>query len=366
MKIGILTFHRAENFGATLQAYALQKYLINNGYDARIVDYRCKAIERNYDIYNPRILISRKNVFVSIRLYLERFRNIQERTIKKKHFRDFWSKYLVLTQPVYKVEEDLGFDAYITGSDQVWNLHLTHGLDKMYFLSFPMKDGAKKISYAASSENDPNGLLWKKRDSVKRMLKSFDAVSVREDFLKDGLARFVPNTISVCLDPTFLLNKSDYVVLSKQPDIREKYVVVYHMTPSKDGAALAERIARKYTYKIIEIFGGYSYNKDKERYKSNLGPSEILGYISNAEVVITTSFHGLALSVILNKEFWVINHSGNYRQRNLLSLLGLDNRLVISQEQCPVDEQIDFSSVKNVLNEAVQSSKDFLRKALDE
>ena len=365
MNIGILTFHRAENFGATLQAYALQTYLSQLGHNVKIIDYRCPAIEMIYDIINPRILISRKNFVASLKLYVNRFRSINDRIHKKQRFQSFWSSCYKLTPPLVGVKRDLGFEAYITGSDQVWNLHLTHGLDKMYFLSFPMKDGAKKISYAASSENDPNGLLWKNRESIKRMLKSFDAISVREDFLKDDLARFVPNAISVCLDPTFLLKKSDYVALSKQPAIREKYVVVYHMTPSKEGVALAERIARKYSYKIIEIFGGYSCNKDKDRYKSNLGPSEILGYISNAEVVITTSFHGLALSVMLNKEFWVIDHSGNYRQRNLLTLLGLDNRLVVSQEQCPIEEQIDYSSVKNILNEAVQSSKDFLRKALN-
>lgn len=365
MNIGILTFHRAENFGATLQAYALQTYLFQLGHNVKIIDYRCPAIEMTYDILNPRILFSRKNVVASLKLYVNRFISIDDRVLKKQRFQSFWSSCYKLTPSLVGVKRDMGFDAYITGSDQVWNLHLTHGLDEMYFLSFPMKDGAKKISYAASSENDPNGLLWKNSDSVKRMLKSFDAISVREDFLKEDLARFVPNPISVCLDPTFLLKKSDYVALSKQPAIREKYVVVYHMTPSKEGTALAERIARKYSYKIIEIFGGYSCNKDKDRYKSNLGPSEILGYISNAEVVITTSFHGLALSVMLNKEFWVIDHSGNYRQRNLLTLLGLDNRLVVSQEQCPIEEQIDYYSVKNILNEAVQSSKDFLRKALD-
>ena len=365
MKIGILTFHRAENFGATLQAYALQTYLSQQGHDVNIIDYRCPAIEMTYDIFNPRILFSRKNVFISLKHYLSRFRNIKDRIRKKRSFELFWEHYYSKTSPVVDIVEDMGFDAYMVGSDQVWNLHLTHGLDTIYFLSFPMKADAKKISYAASSENDPNGLLWKNKDKIYQLLHSFDSISVREDFLRSDLKRFVKNPISVCLDPTFLINKSDYLALSKSPAINEKYVLVYHMTPSREGIALAERIARTYSYKVVEVFGGYSNSEDRERCKSNLGPSEILGYISNAEVVITTSFHGLALSLILNKEFWIMNHSGNYRQRNLLALLDLDNRLVQKQGDCPIDHSIDYTRVIESLARAVQSSKQFLKEALD-
>lgn len=366
MRIGILTFHRAENFGATLQAYALQHYVSQLGYDVRIIDYRCPAIEMAYDIFNPRILFSRKNVAISLNIYLNRFKNIKDRIRKKRNFESFWVSHYQKTSPTTKICEDMGFDAYIVGSDQVWNLHLTHGLDNMYFLSFPMKSDAKKISYAASSENDPNGLIWKNRDRVYQLLQSFDHISVREDFLKTELARIISSPISVCLDPTFLLNKSDYQALSKRPMIRDKYVLVYHMTPSGDGVALAERIARAHSCKVVEIFGGYSNSKNREQCKSDLGPSEILGYIADAEVVITTSFHGLALSLILNKEFWIMNHSGNYRQRNLLRLLDLDDRLIQKYEDCPIDQSIDYIRVSQALENATQSSKQFLSKALDE
>lgn len=365
MKIGILTFHRAENFGATLQAYALQTYLSQQGHDVSIIDYRCPAIEMTYDVFNPRILFSRKNVLISLKHYLTRFRKIKDRIQKKRSYELFWEKYYLKTAPLCDIVEDLGFDTYIVGSDQVWNLHLTHGLDNIYFLSFPMKFDAKKIAYAASSENDPNGLLWKNRDKIHQLLHSFDYISVREEFLKFDLERFVSNPISVCLDPTFLLNKSDYHALSKRPVNRDKYVLVYHMTHSREGVALAERIARTHSYKVVEVFGGYSNSNDRVRCKSNLGPSEILGYISNAEVVITTSFHGLALSLIFNKEFWVMNHSGNYRQRNLLALLELDDRLIQKHDDCPIEQSIDYTRVSEALAYAVRSSKHFLKDALD-
>ena len=364
MRIGILTFHRAENFGATLQAYALQTYLSQQGHEAIIIDYRCPAIEMSYDLYNPRIILSRKNVIISLKSYLCRFKNIKDRILKKKRFERFWSTNYHLTNSFNSIKSDIGFDAYITGSDQVWNLHLTNGIDNMFFLSFPMKEGAKKISYAASSENDPNGLLQKNKDAICRLLSSFDHISVREDFLKAELNEIVDMPITVCMDPTFLLDKKYYAVLSKKPMINDKYVLVYHMTPKKEAVKLADRIASTRGYKVIEVFGGYKNYRDSERYKCDLGPSEILGYIQNAEIVITTSFHGLALSVIMNKEFWVINHSGNYRQKNLLNLLDLNDRLINKHEECPIDELIDYARLKSVLAVSIEKSKQFIIEAL--
>lgn len=364
MNIGILTFHRAENFGATLQTYALQTYLSRLGYNVDIIDYRCRAIEMNYDILNPRILFSRKNIIISLKHYLKRFWNIEDRIVKKKRFEAFWNSHYHMTAPVFEVRNDMGYDVYITGSDQVWNLRLTHGLDRMYFLDFPMKANSKKISYAASTEYDPSGLLWKNRGVLSKLLSSFDSISVREDFLKKELMQFMENPISLCMDPTFLLSKADYIELSFQPKITEKYILIYHMTPSDDGVALAEHIAKLRGYKVIEIFGGYSNSKDRNRCRSNLGPSEILGYIAFAEVVITTSFHGLALSLIMNKEFWVMDHPGNIRQRNLLSLLGLESRLIANLVNCQVEAPIDYMAVANKLAQAVHDSKQFLHEAL--
>lgn len=364
MNIGIITFHRAENFGAVLQAYALQTYLSSLGHEVKIVDYRCVAIEQMYDVINPRILGSRKNVLISARLYLERFGNLKERYVKKARFEDFRNKYLCLTESVAMVCEDMGFDVYITGSDQVWNLHLTHGLDEAYFLSFPMKVKAKKIAYAASSEDDPKGLLWKNKDVISDMLNDFASISVREEFLKKDIARYVDKPIHVCVDPTLLLNREAYYQVLKVPEVAEKYILIYHMTPTGEGVSLANRISQTYGYRVIEIFGGYTKSKDDGRYKCDLGPSEILGYISRAEVVITTSFHGLALSLIFNKAFWIMAHSGNYRQRNLLSLLGLENRLVYNAAECDIDAKIDYTKVNTQLSIAVEESKQFLNNSL--
>lgn len=366
MKVGIVTFHRAENFGATMQAYALQTYLTHQGCDVEIIDYRSSSIERNYDVLNPRILWSRKNALISLKLYLKRFFNIRDRVEKKRRFKTFWVKNYHLSPSISKITRDLGYDLYITGSDQVWNLHLTGGVDKVYFLSFPMKQEAKKISYAASSENDPKGLLWKNKELISVYLKSFNSISVREEFLKTDLKRYVENPISVCLDPTFLLDRKCYNDIAVMPKIEEKYVLVYHMTPTSESVPLANKIASIREYRVIEIFGGYSDLKDKERYKSDLGPAEILGYIACAETIVTTSFHGLALSLIMNKDFWIINHSGNYRQRNLLAQLSLDSRMVENHKTCDIDQSIDYGVVNATMSDFVRRSKSFLQEYIAE
>lgn len=366
MKVGIVTFHRAENFGATLQAYALQTYLTHQGCDAEIIDYRCPFIERNYDVLNPRILWSRKNALISLKLYMKRFFNLKDRIQKKRNFKTFWARYYHLSSSVSKISRDLGYDLYITGSDQVWNLHLTGGVDKVYFLSFPMKHEAKKISYAASAENDPKGLLWKNKALISGYLKSFDSISVREEFLRADLKRYIENSISVCLDPTFLLNKECYEDIAIMPEDVGKYVLVYHMTSMSESVSLANKIASVRGCRVIEIFGGYSGSKDKERYKSNLGPAEILGYIACADTIVTTSFHGLALSLIMNKDFWIVNHSGNYRQRNLLTQLGLASRMVENHKTCDIDQAIDYSVVNATMSDLVRRSKSFLQEYIAE
>lgn len=265
-KIGVLTFHRAENFGAVLQAYALQTYLMQLGYEVSIIDYRCKAIETQYQIFNPSILWSRKNIWISFCTYLRRFKHLRIRQIRKQKYVDFRNRYLCLTKPMTKVGSIHNLDVCIVGSDQVWNMHLTGGLDKTYFLDFPMRNDTKRISYAASSERDPHGLFHQYSQEISRMLNAFHDISVREPFLKDALQPYASCDIQVSLDPTFLLSKSDYLKLAVKPK-ESNYILVYHMHPTEQGTRLAEHIAEKSGSKVIEIYGGYPENGMKDSYR---------------------------------------------------------------------------------------------------
>lgn len=365
MKIGILTFHRAENFGATLQAYALQTYLEGLGHEVYIIDYRCRAIEVNYHILNPSILWSRKNVLVSIKNYLIRFRNLKERIEKKQKYHSFWKQNFRLTKPFANQVQDLGFDAYIAGSDQIWNLHLTGGFDSNYFLGFVTDNNVKRISYAASAEIDVLKLKDKYKTRISRLLSQFKAISVREEFLKNELRSFTDKEIRVCLDPTFLVGKEEYLQILKQP-IEKEYILVYHMHLIPEGTQLAENIAKKTGESIIEIYGGYVTGiTNNSRFKMNLSPDELLGYIVYANKIITSSFHGLALSLIFNKDVWVINKGNNLRQKHLLNLLQIEHRLLNSIDDYK-DSKIDYTQILVNLNTKISDSKYFLQTALND
>lgn len=362
MRIGILTFHRAENFGAVFQVYALQTYLERLGAESYVMDYRCKMIESMYHIFSPAILISRKNFIVSFRLYIDRFHDLRARRQKKKKYKNFRQRYLRMTVPFKAIRKPLDFDAYIVGSDQVWNLHLTGGFDHIYFLDFPMKSGVTRWSYAASADIDPHHLLLLYRDKTTVALSRFDGISVREEFLKDELSRIIPEkNIEVCLDPTFLLGKSDYLKIAVRPE-QNKYVLVYHMAPMPEGSALAKVIARNENLQAVEISGGYP--KDIPNCKCDLGPEEILSYIAFADKVITTSFHGLALSLIFEKEFWVVDKGNNLRQRNLLKLIGCENRLINCVDDYS-DVPLDYAVINKKLHGSIEMSKAFLSHVLN-
>lgn len=364
MRVGILTFHRAENFGAVLQAYALQTFLQNNGCDVSIIDYRNHNIEAMYDIFNPRILFSRKNVLASLRLYLSRFKNIDDRKICKSKYKKFRDDFFHQTRNVHSLQTVIkDFDCVIVGSDQVWNLHLTGGFDKNFFLDFPKgNSGIKKIAYAASAEVDPCNLLSRYRNRIEYLLNDFDYLSVREDFLKNELKHYTDRKIEVCVDPTFLLDREWYEKMI-QKSLDEKYILVYHMTPIPMGAVLASEIAASKGWKVIEIHVGYGYGKGDERHKVNLGPMEILNYIIGAQEIITSSFHGLALSLIMKKNVWVIDKGNNLRQRNLLISLDLEKRLLASLDDY-ISDRIDYEMVDSKLKDYIQSSRNFIYNAV--
>lgn len=365
MKIGILTFHRAENFGAALQVYALCEYLNSLGHSAEVIDYRTRAIEQNYDIFNPSILFSRKNILHTLRLYFKRISNYKSLYKKKKLFCEFRKKYLKLTPSLKSIDSDLGFDAYIAGSDQIWRLSITGGLDNCYFLNFPTKNNAKKIVYAASSELSDYTSLYNCKEKLSKLLSNIHSISVREIELKEEISKYTGKEISTCVDPTFLLSSNYYRKLATLPKV-SGYILVYHLSTSEHAYRLARKISIETGKTIIEIFAGDIIKFDSSTHErlNAFGPTELLGYIINADTVITTSFHGLALSTIFRKNFWVVKNSSNIRLRNLLRSVGLESRLLENADKYKGEVAINYQDVETKNAMLIQASKDFLNKAL--
>ena len=363
MKIGILTFHRAENMGAVLQAYALQTYLTRIGQDVFIINYRPKSIERTYHILNPYILFHEKNIVLSLRAYLKRFLTIYSRYRKKYLYKNFRKKYFHETNPMLTIEKPLNFDAYIVGSDQVWNMKLTKGMDDFFFLNFPVKSGALKVSYAASSEYFSYDCIFQNKKRVKNLLEKFNSISVREKSLQEVIERITQKQISLCVDPTFLLSKEDYYKIAIRPKVKS-YVLVYHMQEDSRSVDLAERIAKSKNIDVIEIHADFYRSTNRKRHKIGLGPLELLGYIAYADSVITTSFHGMALSIILQKNFWSFITSSSTRQLNLLEALDLRSRMLENLYSF-VSHDIDYSIVNRKIRLLIENSESFLQKSLN-
>lgn len=363
MKIGILTFHRAENFGAVMQCYALQKYIESLGYQVLVIDYRCKVIEQVYHVFNPSIIFNGNNKLQQLRAYLGRIKAFKPRLRKKHLYDNFRKSFLNLTEPIKTISELNCFDAVVVGSDQVWNSALTSGFDSMYFLDGQLK--GRKIAYAVSTEGYSYRYYAQNSEKLKKLVEGFNIVSVREESFKQELSKYIQRELEVCIDPIFLLDSKYYETLITQPS-ETGYVLVYHLVDSLPMSNMAKEIGEQVNKKVIELHAGFGKNVDSERvmHKHNIGPTELLGYIAYADMVLTTSFHGLAFSILFHKPFWAIDNGSTARQRNLLTQLDLDRRIIAEDEYVIYSECIDYQMVDKKKEVLVSKSKQFIRQAL--
>ena len=354
-KIGILTFHRASNYGAVLQTYALQKYLISVGYEAEIIDYRCDAIEKhiksvgfNYNFIHPiKFLRGLKNKRILID--------------KRKYFRDFIERNVILSKTVYdshNVENsNAEYDLFFVGSDQVWSPIIT-GLDETYFLSF-VCDKKKKNSYAASVGNSIIEETYKSFFSSR--LNSFNKISVREESTRCSLNEIVEKDVCSVVDPVFLLKKEDWILIEEKPRFKlpKKFVVLYLLFEDKNLIQYAKDLSKKHNAKIIYITENL-FNIGGVLNKRKVTPCNWIYLFNHAIEIVTNSFHGTAMSMILNKRFVVgliENRPINNRLKDLTNRIGVE-----LCENCPREiSEYDLST----LEIEIQKSKDYIFKCTE-
>lgn len=364
MKVGMITFHSAHNFGAVLQAYALNKKIIDIGYEAEIIDYRPQFITELYSI-NPFHKLSKPKSLISLlSMYPTRIK-------KYNKFNKFINEEMKLSERSFYSSEDLikysfNYDIYVTGSDQVWNPEI-NGVMGEYFLSFAGTQ-SKRISYAASFGKDT--LNSKFSEEISFHLKKLDAISVREE---DGV-NIVNNLIGLnplrVLDPVFLLSSADWKEKIVAPDITEKYILVYMMEYNKKVIDIAVKVAEEKNMKILNISNSVKIPRGFEKNLRDIGPREFLGYFYFAEHVITNSFHGTAFSIIFEKNFTIVPHSKlNSRIDNILKLTNLEERQVNLSDE---DEsfrrftsEIEFDEVRQILKKEIDYSVGYLQEALN-
>jgi hypothetical protein len=358
MKIGIITFHCSYNFGSALQAFALQEAIRRMGHEAAIVDYRSADFNR-YRLFIP----SRHPSFV-----VSELRNLSRSVKRRSAFRRFWRDRLNLTSETYsyrdvdKMDElNTSFDGFVCGSDQIWNLDCTNGVEPPFFLSFVSGD-KRKVAYAPSLAHTHFRTGNFDPDEVARLLASFDAISVREGETVGVFQPLVDRKIAVTADPTILLPRSTYE--SMVSDVAGgPYIFVYELRDCPELIESAREMASASGERVLYVSEKH-LDIPNSMNLFGVGPEDFLSLISHADLVISNSFHAMVFSVIFQKPFRAFETSKDYsRQRDLLGKLGLSGCLSSTADSRPVPD-IDWDSCVSRFEGLREESLAFLGEAL--
>lgn len=344
MKIGILTFHWATNYGAVLQAFALSHYLEMNGYDVEIIRYEpAKYMTSFRNIFYVRSLSGFKDYIYKMRI--------------EKRIRSFRQSYLHLSNSVSSSQNELSknthiYDCVIVGSDQIWNQSFTRAEGPVYYLDF-LGNKVKKIAYAASFGTV--NLEDSVRALIQKHICDFNALSVREYSGKDIVRSFGLDVQVVC-DPVFLLPSSNYKrFISKSC---KKTVFVYMLKNDKE----------KWRKALNSFFDNYEIVTNGE--ENCFTVEEWLSLIHNSDLVVTDSFHCTAFCLLFNTSFYSVNILGsgmNDRLNTLLSEFGLLD-LFIDYDRLDLVKNvplIEWRRINEKLSVFSEESKLFLQKALE-
>lgn len=301
MKTDIITFHFVNNFGGALQAYALQRAVEENcNSEVEIIDYRNSFITFTDAVRLFPITGKTGEISSGIKTMGERLGRVDK-------FKRFRHEKMHLTTKSYHHFQLLAnppkADAYIAGSDQIWNSFLTLGLRGAYFLDFADKS-KKKLAYAPSFGK--SRLISFTQNKVKKYLQDFDGVSVREKSGIDIVKDIVDADVKQLIDPTFLIKKDEWKEVTADVNISEPYILLYIMQSDKSMYDYARNLKEKLGLKVVEI-SRYGYNPGFiDETLVDVGPREFLGLFMNADYVCTNSYHGFIFSLIFEKRFCLI------------------------------------------------------------
>jgi len=364
MKIGILTFHRAINYGAFLQAFALKRYLETLGHSVEIIDYWPKHHADRYSLFS---CPPTTNPLGKVKHFVYAWIKLSRAYRRKRGMNRLFHVYLGLGKQVsYPTPGDLrtlNYDCVIYGSDQIWSNSVIGGyrqLDEVFWGAYVPKE-IKKVAYAPSMGNID--IRDDEKDQIRDLLKKFSSLSVRETFLKNALNDLTDQEITVVLDPVFLVGKEEWRKFC-QPVNGPPYVLFYNLTISKEADEFVEKIGRESGYRVIEITGRVDPFKVGKRYVQTASAFEFLSYIENAQFVVSTSFHGTAFSILFEKQFWSLGMGKNSgRVASLLGLLDIEERL-IKDISFPLKGAVDYSLVTPKTAQLVSESRRYLQGAI--
>ena len=364
-KAAILTWcdnNGPTNYGQIFQCYAMQHLVKKAGFEPLVVQYRrkdsgdiCKYHFSNRTVWGRFINEKYEQYF--------NWKVVEgEKTLRVIRFKQFIKKYIPLSPPCYtkSMVEEMTKDCrvLICGSDQIWNPDITGGLRKAYFGAFTNNRKEKVIAYAASIGGVSLPPVYNREFSC--LLKCVDVISVREKEAIPYIKSLYEGSVIDVLDPVLLLNKEEWLHIEKQPD-RERYIFVYLTEKNMELMTYVKKLSKQKGLSIINLWSSVRV-VDKEFIIDYIaGPAEFLGYLHQADYVVTNSFHVVVFSIIYQKKFTAFQHSKlGARINNVLRIHGLEHRLYGTDSLSRIDDVVDWEAVKKRTEKKVRISTEFL------
>lgn len=378
MKIGILTYHRAINYGSVLQAWATKDLLEKEGFKVEVIDYEPENSKKNSNIYLSGYKLSTclKNI---LRIPVAKYKKK-----KIKAFDKFRKNYLNLSDFSIDNNDDSDvlskrYDCIICGSDQIWNVHASD-CDDIFFLP---EVTTKKIAFSVSV-NNTDYTETRCNEAMKKWISDFDFISCREESGKRKIKDFLGGNREVYtfLDPTLMHKKEDYYPLCSERIIDTPYIFLYKVWSGKESYSLVSELGKRLQIPVYTIFMHSNIlalckveSTGINVIKNMAGPGDYLSLIRYSNYVVTDSFHGTAFSIIFEKKFICVKETksdggekNDERIISILKTLNFENRYISLKEisEFPIMDSIDYSSVTKKRMKIASNNICLLKDAISE
>lgn len=351
------------NYGAMLHGWATQQVLKKWNIDTEIIDFIPRYIEGGNLKYPILTSIKNRRIKGTIKNALLFFSHKQ----RFDEFERFKQLHIIKTPVQYTesslAEAKLDWDGIVCESDVVWSPNSMMGsFEKTFFMALPSMAHLKKVAYAVSMANAT--LSQSQIEQFSALIHHVDAVSCRETYATQFVQQYTSKQVADVLDPTLLLDRSEYEAITAPPLEKEKYVLIYFpLSYNKKLVQAAHRYAKQHHLKVVEI-SFYLWEKFRHKVYSAAGVEKWISLIKNAESIFTNSLHAVCFSVLFHKDFYAFDRPSGRKTQDLCNKLGLSERYFVNHAFEKKDP-IDYDRVDSILEVKKKESLQWLKTALE-
>lgn len=337
MKIGIITVHRAYNYGSVLQCYAMQEYLTLLGHDVFVIDYRQKwteAVYKPFSFYYIWHFLKERNIRAIIDYWRKRKERTQRLNLTRPIFEAFLKKIRLTQTCRWRMPKD--FDVYIIGSDQLWSHQCVGGEDNFYLGNFKHPDGSKIIGYSLSASVPSLYKFGSRR--LKAIIANFDKISVREQGNAELIRELTGIRLPITIDPTILIDVEIWNSMINDAWKKQSYVAIYQARPVEGDS--------DYLKKKAQVLSEEMHCDVIDLSTMRYSVEDFVSIIKYAKCVITTSYHATVFSLLMKTPCYAVKLGDGFDVRyvDLLTELGLEAELVDKNFE-PKPLSFDFEGI---------------------